>query len=149
MAKVRVSGNAWDHSQAVIPNELQPRLFAKPLADRVSGSLLVGVESRAVLNPTTGVFFVDVESGLDYVMCMDWLFPGQEGEPPEMRARGYAEWPPFNSSGGGDIGTLIQSGTGGNVAAGLVPPPASFGSAYINLSDVNADGALVYAPGRN
>lgn len=149
MAKVRVTGNAWDHSQKVIPAELQPRLFARPLGDRIAGSLLVGVESQATLNPTTGAFSVDVESGLDYRMFMDWLVPGQESEPPALRARAYAEWATFNAGGGGDIGALITSGLAGNIFAGLTPPPTSFSGTWIDLSDVTADGALVYGPGGN
>lgn len=148
MALVTVTGNAWDHSRDVIPADLHPRLFARPTADRIAGSLLVGVESQATLNPTTGAFTVKLESGLDYRMVMDWLLPGQETEPPERRARTYAEWPPFNSGSGGTIGSLFPPRATGTIVAELGPPPGSAeGVVWIDLTDVTADGALVYSPG--
>lgn len=150
MAKVTVTGNAWDHSRDVIPANLQPRLFARPLADRITGSLLVGVESKATLNSSTGAFSVDLESDLDYVMVMDWLFPGQEEEPPANRARAYAEWPVFNSAGGGTISSLFPPISTGTIVAELgAPPPAAQGIVWIDLTNVTSDGALVYAPGGN
>lgn len=149
MAKVTVTGNAWDHSRKVIPASLMPRLFARPPADRISGSLLVGVESQATLNTTTGYFTVEVESGLDYQMVMDWLVPGQETEPPANRARAHAEWPVFNSAGGGPISSLFPPVPTGQIYAELGPPPPGTNVVWIDLTDVTSDGALVYSPERN
>ena len=149
MALVTITGNAWDHSQKVIPASQAPRLWARPLRDRIAGSLLAGVESRATLNLTTGAFFVDLESDLDYVMVMDWLIAGQETEPAGNRARGYAEWPVFNSAGGGPISSLFPPAPTGVIVAELGPPPAGAeGVVWIDLTNVSADGALVYAPER-
>lgn len=133
MALVTITGNAWDHSRQVIPAELQPRLWAKPLGDRVSGSLLAGVESRATLDPVSGAFMVAVEGNLDYRMVMDWLVPGQEEEAPGGRARTFAEWPVFNSASGGAIqdlpGAPISSAT---VLVQLAPPPPGYRGWYLN-----------------
>lgn len=146
MALVTVTGNAWDNSHVVIPAALQPRLWAKPTGDRIAGSLLIGVESQATLNPTTGAFSVEVESDLDYQMVMDWLIPGQETEPPEQRSRDHAEWPIFNSAGGGDIGSLFPPIPAGTIFAVLGPPPeGTRGITWIDLTDVTAEGALVYS----
>lgn len=149
MALVEITGSAWDHSHVVIPASLQPRLWAKPVASRIAGSLLAGVESRANLNLTNGSFWVRVESGLDYVMTMDWLVPGQETEPPEKRARSSVEWPVFNSGGGGPITGLYPPVPMGTITAELgPPPPGTEGIVWIDLTNVTSDGALVYAPER-
>lgn len=149
MAKVRITGNAWDHSSAVIPAQQQPRLWARPADDHIAGALLVGAESRATLNPTTGAFFVDVESGLNYQMVMDWLLPGEESEAPSKRSRDYAEWPIFNSAGGGPISSLFPPRPTGTIVAELgPPPPGAEGIVWIDLTNVTSDGALVYAPER-
>lgn len=149
MALVRVTGNAWDHSQQIIPDVLQPRLFAKPPRSRIQGALLAGVESPAYLSATTGAFAVWLESDLDYQMVMDYLIPGQETEPPAQRARGYIEWPVFNSGGGGDISTLFPPAPAGTIFAALGKPPVgTSGITWIDLTDVNSDGALVYSPER-
>lgn len=110
MALVTITGNAWDHSRAPIPASLQPRLWFRPIAAHISGSLLAGVEVQATLTASTGAFTVKVESGpgLKYRVSMDWLVPGQETEPPENRARSYVEWPyEVYPDVGGDIGDLI------------------------------------------
>lgn len=147
MALVTITGNAWDHSRKVIPAGLQPRLWARPVADEISGSLLVGVSSRATLNTASGAFSVQLESDLDYAMWMDWLIPGQETEPPADRARGYAQWPRFNSGAGGPIGSLLPPRPSGTIYAELGPPPdEADGMLWIDLTDVTSDGALVYSP---
>lgn len=150
MAKVTVTGNAWDHSREVIPSELRPRLWARPVADQIAGSLLVGVSSRASLNLTTGAFAIELESGLDYTMWMDWLMPGQESEPPGDRAMGRAEWPVFNSASGGSISALFPAKATGTIVAELAPPPPeASGIIWIDLTDVTSEGVLVYGPGGN
>jgi len=148
MAIVTVTGNAWDHSRRVIPAVLQPRLFARPVGDQIAGALLAGVSSRATLNTTTGAFSIELESDLDYRMWMDWLIPGQEDERVEYQARNHAEWPLFNSAGGGPIGTLIPAKPTGTIVAELGPPPdAAERVVWIDLTDVTSEGVLVYADG--
>jgi hypothetical protein len=148
MALVTVTGNAWDHSRKPIPADLQPRLFARPLDDRIAGSLLAGVSSRATLNATTGAFSIQVESDLDYRMWMDWLLPGQQDQRVEFQARDMAEWPVFNSAGGGPIGSLLPPNASGVIVAELGAPPASAQRmVWIDLTDVTSDGVRVYADG--
>ena len=133
MALVTITGNAWDHSRKPIPADLQPRLFARPLDDRIAGALLAGVSSRATLNATTGAFSIDLESDLDYRMWMDWLLPGQQDERVEFQARDTAEWPVFNSASGGPIEEL--PGVPASVSSVLVqlaPPPPGYRGWYLN-----------------
>lgn len=148
MALVTITGNAWDHSRKPIPADLRPRLFARPLDDRIAGSLLAGVSSRVTLNATTGAFSIQVESDLDYRMWMDWLLPGQQDERVEFQARHMAEWPVFNSAGGGTIGSLLPPKQSGVIVAELGAPPASAQRmVWIDLTDVTSEGVRVYADG--
>lgn len=116
MPLVTVTGNAWDHSGAVIPATLQPELWFVPDQSHASGNaLLAGVETKATLSATTGAFTVDLwsdgdEGKIRYRPQMRHLTdPSMADWDIEKRVRGYVEWPFWVYPGaGGPIGDLIE-----------------------------------------
>ena len=145
MALVSITGNAWDHGRRVVPAVWKPRLWVRPVGDRVAAGLMVGSSVQATLDPVSGAFSVEVEGGLDYVMWMDWLIPGMELEPPSDRARGFAEWPRFNAASGGSVESLPTRGVSWRgVVFGYGPPDASYVNViYVDISGVNP---VIYGP---
>lgn len=123
MALVTITGRVWDNGRVPIPAPQEPELWFRPDSARVSPGLLAGVEVRASLNATTGVFIVQLESVDDeitYIPFLRWLVNPAETDP-DKRAFGYAEWPRIYPDTGGDIGDLIRPVTGWCYCSPLVP----------------------------
>lgn len=147
MALVTITGHAWDGSREPFTSAQQPRLFFRPDKSFVSAGLQAGVEVQANLNLSTGAFTVELESDPDvmWVPEMDWLVPGQESEPPERRARGHVEWPPFFAGRGGDISALMPFVGLKGVIAGF-GPQLEWPTAVVYLDLADPDGIGVYGP---
>ena len=53
MALVSITGNAWDHGRRVVPAVWKPRLWVRPVGDRVAAGLMVGSSVQATLDPVS------------------------------------------------------------------------------------------------
>lgn len=144
MALVKVTGNVWDHSRTVFPASLLPRLWFVPSRASAYAGLMSRVEVQATLTATTGAFTVWLENapGVKYRPRLDWLIPGQQTEPAELRARGFDEWPfefypgPF----GGPISELLQVDlTPWDVLVQLETPPPSFKGWWLHAGPGDPD----------
>lgn len=109
MATVVVTYNAWDHARKVIPANLQPEIWFRPVGTSYAAGLMSSREVQGTLNASTGAGSVQLESvlGITYVPVLRWLSdPSQAGEGMENRSRGYDEWTPFYPGAGGPIDQL-------------------------------------------
>lgn len=144
MAKVRIEGYAWDHSREVIPANTSPELYFRPNKGNIAPvGLLTAQNVKAVLNPTTGKFFVDVDNakGITYTPWMRYL---TDPEDPKSWG-GYTEWVTVAPGQGGDIGALQPSPGAVGPIIGYGPPPADLEDViYIDVSGVRP---TLYAPG--
>ena len=146
MALVTITGNVWDAGNTPIPASQEPRLWAKPKGEYIGEGLSTATEVQATLNAATGAFTIDVESvpGLFYDFELDWLIPGQEDEPPERRARGFAQWLSIYPGAGGHISGLGPWAGLLGVLFGFGPPPPHL-TAAIYL-DITGPDIGIYGP---
>lgn len=148
MTLVTIRGHAWTHQGEPILQSRMPELFLVPKAHSFGGTaIFVGVEAKADLNPITGFFTVEVEadSGIYYQPVMRWRVNWRENDP-EKIAYGYAEWPFLVAPGeGGLITDLIADFPPGTILVGVGEPPID-DVVWIDITDQNEQGALVYAP---
>lgn len=117
-------------------------MFRPEKGSFVGAGLQAGVEVSAALQ-ADGSFSVELESepGVMWVGELDWLIPGQETEPPERRARGRAEWPPFWPGQGGDISALMPWPFMQGVLYGFGPLTSwPWPVVYLDLADPNGVG---------
>ena len=136
MPLVELSGNLTEHGLAVLPAELQQRVWLVPNKPHLKGGRALDAQPVAcVFDRTTGAFSAQVWSTLEpdlfYTLRTDWLQPGQETEPSEERARTFCEWSePIYPDVGGTVGDLsdITAGVGlvyvaADVRQGMNPVP--------------------------
>lgn len=144
MALVTVTGNVWDHSQAPIPADQQPRLWFRPDKSRIGKGLQADVETRANLTAGSGAFTVQLESlpNISYTPVLDYLV--ESGGLPENRARGYIEFPPFYPGNGGDISTLTSFVGVNGLMFGFGKPPAHL--ANVVYLDISGPNIRIYGP---
>lgn len=139
MAKVSVTGNAWDHTGNPLPATLQPELWFRPEGHDISGNaLLAGVEAKATLNLNSGAFTVDLmaEPWLRYRPHLRWLLNPNESSP-EKWSYGWATWDwtinPYPN--GGPIGNLDGPNLDVySVLVSLAPPPPGYKGWYLNAA---------------
>ncbi|MDA4893042.1 hypothetical protein PFZ55_39890 [Streptomyces sp. MS2A] len=106
MAKVTITGNAWDANCTPIPAPNEPELWFRPVGSIIAAGLISDREVPAkTFTVGTGAFTVDLEStpGLLYVPVLTWL---KNPADPTNRARGQVEWPMFHPGQGGPIDQL-------------------------------------------
>lgn len=109
MVQRTVTYNAWDHAQEVIPANLQPEVWFRPVGTSYAAGLMSSREVKGSLDPETGAGSVRLESvlGITYTPVLRWLTdPSQDAETPQNRSRGYDEWTPFYPGDGGPIDQL-------------------------------------------
>lgn len=144
MGLVTITGNVWDHSRDPIPEAQQPRLWFRPNRSRVGAGLQAGVETQATLTASTGAFTVELESFPDttYTPVLDYLISGSTD--PDVRARGYIEFPPIFPGTGGDISSLGAFVGVNGIIFGFGPPPAHL-SAVVYM-DITGPNIRIYGP---
>lgn len=150
MALVTVTYNAWDANREVIPANLVPEVWFRPIATSRDNGLLTDREVKGTLNPTTGAGSVQLESlpGLLYVPSVRWLVdPDQQNESEQNRARGRSEWEPIFPGDGGPISTLPGVVKLSGIWYGYGAPPTSIkkrnDSIYL---DITGPGVGVWVP---
>lgn len=109
MALVTITYNAWDHNREVVPANLQPEVWFRPLKTSLISGMMSAREVKGTLNTSTGAGQVKLETSADllYVPVMRWLSdPSQANEQVENRSYGYCEWEPIYPAAGGSISEL-------------------------------------------
>lgn len=148
MALVDVTGNAWSFGRRPIPASMRPELWFRPVrADVGPGGLFSGVEVQASLTAATGAFTVKLEHDFEFQIVQRWVT--NPSEPlPQNWVWEYSQWHfTFFPGAGGRIDDLVKNFRVGTIRAALGPPPSDAPAmAWIDLTDVAAGGALVYAP---
>ena len=150
MAKVTVSGKAWDHNEVAVPSDLQPRLYFRPLATSMAHGLLTSREVIAGL-AADGSFTVQLESHptLLYVPVMEWLADtSQADELVQNRALRSCEWQAFRPGQGGDISSLDPAVGLTGILYGFGVPPSSLDQVvYFDISGTTTGpGVGIYGP---
>lgn len=151
MVQRTITYNAWDHAQKVIPADLKPEIWFRPIGTSYAAGLMSSREVKGSLDPATGAGSVKLESvpGITYVPVLRWLSdPSQDAETPQNRARGYDEWTPFYPGAGGPIDQLPDaSGAIRGVLYGFGNPPewvrALDTAVYL---DITGPGIRVWGP---
>lgn len=147
MAQVTITYNAWDHNREVVPANLQPEVWFRPLGTSLANGLMTAREVKGTLNASTGVGSVSLESapGLMYVPEMRWLVDeSQASESEPNRARGYCEWEAFFPADGGPISELSPIVGLFGLLYGFGPPPS-----YLTLAiylDITGPAIKIYGP---
>jgi len=131
MAYVEATGRLTDAGNTAFLASLEPRLWAVPEKSASYGpGLITDDEVLCELNTAAGAnagqFSVMLQNapGMRYTLWLDRLVPGQQGEPPEKRARQWVQWSkPFHPGEGGRIGDLMPVDVVGLIWIGQTPPP--------------------------
>ncbi len=136
---VRIIGTVSDHSRVAIAGRGARLWFRPKRGNTAEGYLLSGGEVQATLNDATGAFTVDLDNASTYVPVLDWLIkPGEDT--PEMRARGFEEWPfeVFPDT-GGYISDLIDLALGNDRVYSSPTAPDEGVRAGFQLNTVTGD----------
>lgn len=149
MAAVTVTGNLSDFSDLVIPAELMPRLEFYPSSSALAGGRILAAQpKRASLNATAGNWTVQLnETELLqpvawYTAVIRWFAPGGQFQYEERLPQKI-----YVPIGGGNISTFPSKPNPGSIVAGFgKPEPRHAASAYFDLTDVTANGVMLYLP---
>lgn len=125
MATVLVTYNAWDHNRVVVPANLQPEVWFRPLKASLASGMMTAREVKGSLSASgSGQVTLETAPELLYVPVMRWLSdPSQADETPDNRAYGYCEWDPVYPAAGGPIDQLPGVVKFGAFFYGLGNPP--------------------------
>jgi hypothetical protein len=152
VATVEVSGNVRTPKGVAFPEGMGAELWFRPNQDAVApGTLIVGVEEMAELDPGTGTFtaMLEVAPDLWYKPFFRWVVDKSDPKPSNW-SFGYREWPyqlwPGN---GGAIEDLLKQDlfTNAWVLYGYGPPSPSILAGERPYIDLSGTKMALYGPG--